>query len=422
MRTIITSLILILIFSSCKKFDDPIPDGSVLEIPTLSTQLMESGKVQLTWTSAQICAGFCPSTVPATTYEIWTKSLTSTTNYKLAETQAGQMSFLVEGLELGVKQEFYVIAKRANVSNKTNRVMVVPNDLPVPESVFQKEGFDYITYPQVSPSGEKIAFAVSKAGGGSQRLFLYDLSDKSEKLISENGRYSSWSANGDKLVFVSNEGNASGIKEYKVASNSVNEIVSDSFLSYFPVFGAGDTTLIYFLDSLEAGDQSIISYNLSEKATTRKNALRDVEDIANLNTPILGVNYSAEEKSIAYGVTYPKETESGFSYDVVGFTMASPSVLKNFVVSDWNDSNPSFSVSEPDLLAFVSDRTGNAQVWIKNISTQQLIQVTDFHESGWINIGIVGLSWRVDKLYVNIVDQQGGTKLLRLDVSDLVEK
>lgn len=422
MKNIALLFSLILIFSSCENFDDPIPDGSVLETPMLWTELMDNNKVQLTWSSIQLCAGFCPSSVPATTYEIWTKSLTSTTTYKLAETRAGEMSFLVEGLEPGVKQEFFVIAKRANVSNRTNRVMVVPNELPDSETILEKDESNYITHPLVSPDGSQIAYTISGSSGAAQSVFLFSLQNKSDRLIQENGQYPSWSASGDKLVFVSESQNASAIKEIMVASGAVEEIVSDSFQSYFPVFGSGDTTLVYFLDSLEEGDQSIISYNLSKEATNPKRQLRDIDNLMDGQSPISGISYSSESTSAAYSVISPKETAIGFSYDVVGFALTSPSTLQNLIVSDWNDSNPSFSPSNPDLLAFISDRSGVAQVWIKNISTQELIQITDFQESEWINIGIVGLSWSGEKLYVNILSGSGNTKLVSIDVSGLIEQ
>src|SRR5690606_36308125 len=312
------------------------------------------------------------------------------TTYKLAETQAGQMSFLAEGLEPGVKQEFFVIAKRANVSNRTNRVMVVPNELPASETIFEKEGFDYITHPKVSPDGGKVVYTNSDAGatGSPQNVFLYNVQSKEQTQIIENGQYPSWSANEEKLVFVSEDQNTSAIKEYTVASSTVKEIVSDSFQSYFPVFGVADTTLIYFLDSLNEGDQSIISFNLSKLATNAKATLRDVGEIEDDQVPMVGMSYAAEENNVAYGIAFPKDTPRGFSYDVVGFGLGSPSALKSWVVSDWNDSDPSFSPSNPDLLAFVSDRSGLSQVWIKNTSTQQLLQVTDFQESESINIGI----------------------------------
>ncbi|WP_339869118.1 hypothetical protein [uncultured Algoriphagus sp.] len=422
MKNIALLFVLILAFSSCQNFDDPIPDGSFLETPTLSTRLVDGTSVELTWSSAQICTINCPSIVPASFYEVWTKSLTSSTNYKLVEIPAGQMSYLVEGLEPGVRQEFFVIAKRANVSNRTNRVMVVPNELPASQTILEKVSFDYITHPQVSPAGTKVIYTISEAGSSvqAQQVFVFDLNSKSEKLIFENGQYPSWSASGEKAVFVSGGQSTSAIKVYSVVSREVEEIVSDSFLSYFPVFGSGDTTLIYFLDSLDGGDQSVISYNLSPFATNPKAILRDVEDIENDYAPMLGMNYSIEEKSVAYGITVPKDIPIGFSYDVVGFALSSPTTLRNWVVSDWNDSNPSFSPSNSDLLAFVSDRSGANQVWIKNVTTQQLIQVTDFQESENINIGIASLSWSGMKLYVNILTGSGDSRFLSIDVSSLL--
>ena len=200
MKNIALLFVLILAFSSCQNFDDPIPDGSFLETPTLSTRLVDGTSVELTWSSAQICTINCPSIVPASFYEVWTKSLTSSTNYKLVEIPAGQMSYLVEGLEPGVRQEFFVIAKRANVSNRTNRVMVVPNELPASQTILEKVSFDYITHPQVSPAGTKVIYTISEAGSSvqAQQVFVFDLNSKSEKLIFENGQYPSWSASGEK--------------------------------------------------------------------------------------------------------------------------------------------------------------------------------------------------------------------------------
>ena len=422
MKNATVLLLSILILTACENFDDPIPEGSFLETPTLSTKLVDSDKVQLTWYSNQFCAGDCPSIVPATSYEIWTKSLTSSTNYKFAEVKAGEMTFLVEGLEPGVRQEFYVVAKRANVNNKSNRVMVVPNELPEVETIFEMEGFDYITHPKISPAGDQIAYTVSESASvfTSQEVFLHNLQSKTQTEIPVEGNYPSWSAAGDKLVLVKNDEAQSVIRMYSFASNTVEEIVSDSFKQYYPAFAVADTTLVYFLDSLDEGNQRMIVYNLDEKATSPKNPVRAVLYPENSVTPMLGMSYEAEGNNLAYGLATAKETPTGHAYDIVGFTLNSPSALINWVVSDWNDSNPAFSPADPDLLAFVSDRSGVGQLWIRNSATGRLIQVTDFQENEWINTGIVGLSWFGKKLHCNTQDVQGVTKMIVVDVSSLL--
>ncbi|MCE7055689.1 hypothetical protein LZF95_13465 [Algoriphagus sp. AGSA1] len=422
MKNTVLLILSIFILSACENFDDPIPEGSFLETPILSTKLVDSDKVQLTWNSNQFCAGFCPTIVLATSYEIWTKSLTSSANYKFAEVQAGEMRFLVEGLEPGVRQEFYVVAKRANVSNQSNRVMVVPNDLPVVETIFENTGFDYITHPQISPKGDQIAYTISESASifTSQGVYLYDVQGKTQEKIPVNGNYPSWSAAGDKLVLVKHDEAQSIIRMYSLASNTVEEIVRDSFKQYFPAFAVADTTLVYFLDSLDEGNQRMIVYNLDEEATNPKNPVRAVLYPENSVTPMLGMSYEAEGNNLAYGLATAKETNTGSAYDIVGFAVNSPSVLINWVMSDWNDSNPAFSPTDPDLLAFISDRSGVAQLWIRNSATGRLIQVTDFQENEWITTGVVGLSWFGEKLYCNTRDSQGGTKMVLVDVSSLL--
>ncbi|WP_026967822.1 hypothetical protein [Algoriphagus terrigena] len=410
-------LLLVLVFSSCESFDDPIPEGSSLEVPMLISEIVSPTEVLLTWNSAQICAGFCPSVVPASYYEIWAKSLTSSIDYKLGEAPAGSTTYQIEGLEPGVVQEFFVIAKRANVRNPSNSVMVAPNELPAAEAVFQKEGFDYITHPQVSPDGTEVVYALSDAGaaGSSQNVFLYDLTSKSERLVRENGQYPSWSAGGEKLVFVSEEANSSVLSEFALATGTATQVMDNSYKMHYPLFGEDDETLLYFLDSLEAGESGFMELTETDTAF-----LHPVEYPENARPTVLGISYSAESSQVVYSTSFPKDTPSGFSYDLVGFRLDNTEAVIDLEVSDWNDTNPSFGPTDSDLLAFVSDRSGMEQVWVKNTTTQQLVQVTDFQDGEQIIVGVVGLSWSGQTLFVNIANAQGTTTLLSIDVSSLL--
>jgi hypothetical protein len=419
MKSFIIPLLSLLVFSACERFDDPIPEGATLEFPVLIADVVSPTEVLLSWSSHQICAGFCPDIVPASSYEIWAKSLNASIDFKLATVQAGEMTYLAKGLEVGVAQEFFVIAKRANVSHETNRVMVVPNELPTVTFLFQKESFDYITHPQVSPDGTEVVYALSKAGasGSSQNIFLYDLRSRSERLIKENGQYPSWSGDGKKLTFVSEMPTASMITEFVFDTGATEVVMSNSFKSYFPQYIEENESLLYFLDSLDEGESWIVSLGLAIPDTT---FLRKVDLERNTHAPVLGMDFSPKSNEVAYSSIFPKDTKRGFSYDVVGFDLENPANLTNWVVSEWNDTNPAFSSANPNMLAFVSDRSGVPQVWIKNSQTQKLFQVTDFQGSERINMGIAGLSWNGKNLFVNIQDVQGITRMVSIDVSSLL--
>lgn len=419
MKSFIIPLLSLLVFSACERFDDPIPEGATLEFPVLIADVVSPTEVLLSWSSNQICAGFCPAIVPATAYEIWAKSLNASIDYKLATVQAGEMTYLAKGLEAGFAQEFFVIAKRANVSHETNRVMVVPNELPTVTFLFQKESFEYITHPQVSPDGTEVAYALSKAGasGSSQNIFLYDLRSKSDRLIKENGQYPSWSGDGKKLIFVSEKATASNITEFVFDTGATEVVMSNSFKSYFPQYIEENESLLYFLDSLEEGESGIVSLELAISDTS---FLREVDPEKNTHAPLLGMDFSPTSKSVAYSLKIPKNIPRGFSYDILGFDLENPESLTNWVVSEWNDTNPAFSSANPNMLAFVSDRSGVPQVWIMNTTNQKLFQVTDFHGSERINIGISGLSWNGMTLFMNSMDVQGITRFLSVDASSFL--
>lgn len=326
----------------------------------------------------------------------------------------------MSGLEPGVVQEFFIIAKRANVRNETNRVMVVPNELPAVKAIFQKNGFEYITHPQVSPDGTEVVYALSEAGaaGSFQNVFLYNIASKLERLVRENGQYPSWSASGKKLVFVSEVAGASVINEFTLASRAIEAVMSNSYKSYLPHYVEGDDSLIYFLDSLDAGESGFMSLGLSNPDTTFHRAL-DLDERAPVQ--LMGADYSAVSNEIVYSIALPKDTQTGFSYGIEGFDLDNPQTGIGRVSSNWNDTNPSFSTSDPELLAFVSDRSGLQQVWIQHPTTQRLIQVTDFQDGEWINIGIVGLSWSGNNLFFNITDVKGTTTLVSVDLSSLLK-
>src|SRR5690606_16541687 len=167
--------------------------------------------------------------------------------------------------------------------------------------------------------------------------------------------------------------------------------------------------------SLEAGESSFME--LSKTDTT---FLHGVEYPENARPTVLGMSYSAESGQVVYSRSFPKDTPSGFSYDLVGFDLDNTEAVIDVEVSDWNDTSPYFAASDSDLLAFVTDRSGMAQVWIKNAATRQLVQVTDFQDGEQIIIGVVGLSWSGQTLFVNSANVQGTTTLLRIDVSSLL--
>jgi Tol biopolymer transport system component len=171
------------------------------------------------------------------------------------------------------------------------------------------------------------------------------------------------------------------------------------------------------LYSLDEGESGIVSLGLAIPDTT---FLRKVDLERNTHAPVLGMDFSPKSNEVAYSSIFPKDTKRGFYYDVVGFDLENPANLTNWVVSEWNDTNPAFSSANPNMLAFVSDRSGVPQVWIKNSQTQKLFQVTDFQGSERINMGIAGLSWNGKNLFVNIQDVQGITRMVSIDVSSLL--
>lgn len=418
MRKILTFIPLLFTLIACERFEDPIPEGSSLEIPQLYAEVLGSNSVSLKWYSGLICQQICPSIVPATKYEIWRKSCVVSANVKIGEVPSGANTFVVADLQPGVPQEFFVIAKRADVSNQTNTVMVAPSRLPTLDPIFESQNFQYITHPMVSGNESRIVYAVSKAGasGNTQNTFLYDLSTKNSELILQNAQFPSWHFGSERLIMTREIGGAFPLEEYTLASSQSNQKARSEVPVYYPVY-TSDSTLVFFSFGANEGQKNIISLNLKDGSTS---FLRAVDYFENSRAPILGISFNPSSKSIAYGVTFPKDNSRGFAYDIVGFELGSPNRLLNWEVSEWNDTNPSFSSENPDCMAFVSDRSGLEQVWVKNIRSGKLIQVTDFQISERLIPFVVGLSWSGKSLFFNSSGASGDTKMQRVDLSGLL--
>ncbi|MHA7130055.1 TolB family protein [Algoriphagus namhaensis] len=409
---------LLLTLISCERFDDPIPEGSTLEVPRLYSQILGPDQVELQWSSAQICQNLCPSIVLATSYEIWRKTGSGLGSIKIGEAPSGSETYLVNGLQVGLAYEFFVIAKRAGQANRTNTVMVAPNRLPELETVFGSENFQYISQPTLSGDESMMAYSISPAGASGQtnNVFVYDLVKEREQLLLTNAQFPVWSSGSDRLLFVRQGTNSFSLEELSFATAGTAPKAQFAQPISYPVYSS-DSSAVYFLSSPNAGEGQIATVNLNSGSTR---SLREVVFSDRAPAPILGIDFVPRSRSIAYGLTFPKDTPSGFAYDLVGFEVASPGRLIEWEVSDWDDVHPSFSNDNPDLMAFVSNRSGSDQVWIKNVRTGRLTQVTDFQSGQRLIPWIIGLSWSDQSLYLNSSDVNGVTRVLKADLKDLL--
>ncbi len=141
--------------------------------------------------------------------------------------------------------------------------------------------------PAWSPDGDKIVYSSSKGGTANIWIMNSDGSDK-KRMTEKGGQFPSFSADGNKVVFVSYRENASGdLYTLDISSGKENRITSDKNIKLYPSFMNVDSRIIY--SSIEND--------------TNKNGTLDLQDRSK-------IRYIDTKNSLSYPLT--KNSDSSF--------------------------------------------------------------------------------------------------------------
>jgi hypothetical protein len=62
------------------------------------------------------------------------------------------------------------------------------------------------------------------------------------------------------------------------------------------------------------------------------------------------------------------------------------------IESNWNDYNATIS-PDADQIAFISDRSGNEQLWLYNLQTKKYMQLTGYDDSEYFDGNWTKINW-----------------------------
>jgi hypothetical protein len=105
-------------------------------------------------------------------------------------------------------------------------------------------------------------------------------------------------------------------------------------------------------------------------------------------------------------------------YNIYGIDFNNSVQMIDLVISPWNETSSSFSPFEENLLAFISDRSGRRQVWVKDISNGKLKQVSFLKDDLYISSNGNIISW-VDQgqsLAFPVTSPTGDQKLIKIPI------
>lgn len=270
---------------------------------------------------------------------------------------------------------------------QTPTIMVVPNPQPVQHTIISVARQDY-TYGQhisYNPVKGKIVYYNSNYEDSSS-ILLTDLNGSSTEQIVTDGTNPSWDRTGEKIFFKNKEGL---LHLYDCKTKEIIPFPTDHPLrcSKEALISPNNDRLLY----QDASLKNLHIFNLSSKKDTV---------ILNLNK-----NYGFSS------FCWIDENEYLFSGGQQNENIRRASISgKNIIstmTSDWNDYAPSLSPNQQKL-AFISDRSGNLQVWIYDYASQSYRQITGYQKKDFTNPVIIqsNIEWIDNSTICFIFDNQ----------------
>lgn len=398
-------LVFLLLFSCEKQYEDAIPEGAFLGTPSLVANLNEEGRIILNWTISRFCAGWsCDPVVEGSSYEVFVKLPEQNDFVRIERLGKDMNEYMVPNTELGKPYEFYVISRRAGQVTTSNTVMIVPNSFPEIETVMNLENGNMIYSPKVNIQGDKVAYisnylwTVNGQQFGVLSLFLKDLKTGENEMIRKRCYHPQWSSDGMKLVYGTTDGLSQveqgytpiHVESYDLETKEFSTLMGGRYQHNFPTYLTDDQSLLFLSDSLERREMGLWKMNSNGSLEALIPQLNQTDRVAGFPY-YLGMDVSPSSDLIA--TDYAQILENREVYNIYGYDLTNGYQKVDLVVSPWYDSSASFSVFGGDYLAFVSDRSGKRQVWIKDLSSGELKQVSYFNDDLFIPTSGNIISW-----------------------------
>jgi Tol biopolymer transport system component len=305
--------------------------------------------------------------------------------------------YSIGGLQPGVSYFYYVKSKKSGLETVySDTIMVIPN---TPETLIRAVSpTDFpVQSAALSPNGATIAYsnpAYTWDNGmyGATTLFLYDLATAQNTLIQRSAVYPDWSPAGDKIAFCTDKDEVGvpgyrpqQLAVYNLATDSITRLTTGSIFTLHPEFSADGQWIVYSSDEGHPNEFDI--WKIAADGTQKTKLTNGLGHGSFTPSTGLGMpSWAPDGSAILMGVQSSNPDQKG----IFKINLQNNTVVP-VIQSQWEDSSPSIS-PDGQKMAFFSNRSGLAEVWIYSLNTGDYQQVTGFNE-GFINNNWSKIEW-----------------------------
>ena len=390
-KTII--FILILGSFSCKK-DVKIPADSRLRAPSLSS-LIDDKKVTLKYFSQFIPDVFSSYTLVDPDYfDIYESEGQLNKFNEVIELKNDNIyEYSLNDLNNNSTYYFYIVGKKEGYKSLySDTIMVIPNQKLTYDSLITFNNNHSISSVSYSPAANKVAYVDKNYawnGGANccmaESIILSSNDNKDSELLATFSYDPNWSSNGDTIVFAAEtqgHGYYSQIAVYDLTSKVITKLTNDTTYYYNPSFSPSDGKLLY---QSNKNRPHINSTNIwmMDLSTLKTELIIDLSktNFVNVSKP----DWMNENDFIFQGTSLNNVTSIYTSSLVT-------KKIEPLIASRWNDYNATISPNA-DQIAFISDRSGNEQLWLYNLQSKEYKQLTGYDDNDYFDGNWTKIDW-----------------------------
>lgn len=385
--------ILILVSFSCKK-DVKIPANSRLRAPSLSS-LIDDKKVTLKYFSQFIPDVFSSYTLVDPDYFDIYESEGQLNKFKgvVELINNNNYEYTLNDLNNNSTYYFYVVGKKEGYKSLySDTIMVIPNQKLTYDMLITFNNNQSIVSVSYSHVTNKIAYVDKNyAWNGGENccmavsIILSSIDNQNSELLAIDSNDPDWSSNGDKIVFAEEtlgQGYYSEIAIYDVASKVITKLTNDITYYYNPSFSPSDDKILY-QSNKDRPDINSTNIWMMDLNTFNTELIIDLSknSFVNVSKP----DWMNENDFIFQGTSLNNMT-SIYTSSIL------TKKIEPLIASRWNDYNATISPNT-DQIAFISDRSGNEQLWLYNLKSKEYKQLTGYNDNDYFDGNWTKIDW-----------------------------
>lgn len=348
------------------------PDKYVMSVVLQASR--DADQIKLQWYSPLILYSrtqnyiYNPNAVAAERYELFV-SENDTINFILLDEITLDQNEYIYPENVSGKKYFFKIKNYARGVNPTfsNKIWIMGGaESEITMIVNGQENYS-LQLCDLSPDNKSLIYSINDEN--IDKLISFDIITGSKFVLTEKAEHASYASGGDLIAFISNFGmNASpqptNMGIISQSNLEINQITTGNNVIQFPDWSLDDLSIFYLnVDQNFSNPWQLEQYQLPEG---NSKVLINANELLITDRPI-SAKYSPDQ--IYFTAYNNAETEGIYEYHLIY-----ESIIE-IEQTPWSEFAPALSPNG-NYLAFISDRSGREEIWVKDLESEKYYQIT----------------------------------------------